>query len=43
MRASPDHSVDDFLAQVNAMKKRLDSERARKSKDGTGDGDADGT
>jgi hypothetical protein len=34
MRASPDHSVDDFMSKVGEMKKRLDAERARKVKDG---------
>jgi pSer/pThr/pTyr-binding forkhead associated (FHA) protein len=38
MRASPDHAVDDFMAQVGAMKKRLDSERTRKDKAGEADG-----
>jgi hypothetical protein len=38
MRASPDHDVDEFMAQVGAMQKQLDRERAHKDKDGgTGD------
>jgi pSer/pThr/pTyr-binding forkhead associated (FHA) protein len=38
MRASPDHGVDEFMAQVGAMQKRLDSERTRKDKAGETDG-----
>jgi hypothetical protein len=30
MRASPDHSVDEYMGRVGAMKARLDVERARK-------------
>ena len=33
MRVSPDHSVDEFMAEVNDMKKTLDVERTRKVKD----------
>jgi len=38
MRASRDHSVDEFMSQVGAMKAELDIERARKARDG---GEAD--
>jgi pSer/pThr/pTyr-binding forkhead associated (FHA) protein len=38
MRASPDHAVDEFMTQVGAMQKRLDSERTRKDKAGEADG-----
>jgi hypothetical protein len=34
VRASPDHDVDEFMAQVSAMQKRLDAERAHKDKEG---------
>jgi hypothetical protein len=37
MRASPDHDVDEFMAQVGAMQKHLDSERSRKDKAGDGE------
>ncbi|GAB3447790.1 FHA domain-containing protein [Massilia solisilvae] len=37
LRASRDHSVDEFMGQVGAMKARLDVERASKDKD-EGDG-----
>jgi len=33
MRVSPDHSVDEFMTGVTAMKARLDAERAKKVKD----------
>jgi len=38
MRISPDHSVDDFMRGVSALKTQLDQERAKKVKD---DGDDD--
>jgi hypothetical protein len=34
LRASRDHSVDEFMGQVGAMKAQLDAERTRKFKDG---------
>lgn len=38
MRVSPDHSVDEFMVDVNALKARLDEERTKKVKDeGSGD------
>jgi hypothetical protein len=37
IRASPDHDVDEFMAQVGAMQKHLDSERSRKDKAGDGE------
>jgi hypothetical protein len=38
MRVSPDHSVDEFMADVNGLKARLDEERTKKVKDeGSGD------
>jgi hypothetical protein len=43
MRAAPDHSVDDFMTGVSAMKKRLDAERAHKAKDGEQQEDDDST
>ena len=40
MRVSPDHSVNDFMADVGALKSRLDEERTKKVKDdGNGDDD----
>ncbi len=33
LRASPDHSVDDFMGDVDTMKARVDQERARKIAD----------
>jgi hypothetical protein len=40
MRASPDHSVDEFMGDVGAMKARLDVERTRKAdEDGVTDED----
>ncbi len=38
MRVSPNHTIDEFVGDVNAMKARLDAERSRKVKD---DGDDD--
>ena len=37
MRVSPDHSVDEFMGDVNALKKKLDEERTKKLKDDGGD------
>jgi FHA domain len=39
MRVSPDHSVDEFMAGVGAMKARLDAERGKKDKDDASDDD----
>jgi len=36
MRVSPDHSVDEFMGDVNALKARLDVERTKKVKDDEG-------
>jgi hypothetical protein len=33
LRASPDHSVDDFMGDVSRLKPKLDQERARKADD----------
>ncbi|WP_426102738.1 FHA domain-containing protein [Massilia sp. TSP1-1-2] len=33
MRVSPDHSVDEFMGDVTALKKKLDEERTKKVKD----------
>jgi pSer/pThr/pTyr-binding forkhead associated (FHA) protein len=33
MRVSPDHSVDEFMVDVNGLKARLDEERTKKVKD----------
>lgn len=38
MRVSPDHSVDEFMGDVNALKARLDVERTKKFKE-SGDDD----
>lgn len=37
MRVSPDHSVDEFMEDVNALKARLDVERTKKVKDDGGE------
>ena len=38
MRVSPDHSVDEYMGDVTALKKKLDEERTKKVKDeGSGD------
>ncbi len=38
LRVSPDHSVDEFMADVDGLKARLDEERAKKvNDDGSGD------
>jgi hypothetical protein len=37
MRVSPDHSVDEFISDVGAMKAKLDKERMRKVKDDADD------
>jgi hypothetical protein len=37
MRVSPDHSVDEFMQDVNALKAQADVERTRKVKDDGGD------
>lgn len=39
LRASPDHTVDDFIGDVGKMKARLDAERSRKVNDNGGDDD----
>jgi hypothetical protein len=39
MRASPDHSVDEFMGGVSSMKAKLDLERTRKVKDDGSDSD----
>jgi len=36
MRVSPDHTVDEFMGDVNALKTRLDVERTKKVKDDDG-------
>jgi hypothetical protein len=33
MRASPDHSVDEFMANANEMKARIDAERLKKAEE----------
>lgn len=40
MRVSPDHTVDEYMNEVQALKARLDQERARKNND-SGDGDSE--
>jgi hypothetical protein len=37
LRASPDHGIDEFMGQVEAMKDQLDVERRRKVEDGSGE------
>lgn len=37
MRVSPDHSVDEFMSDVNSLKARLDVERTKKVKDDGGE------
>ncbi len=39
LRATPDHSVDDFMGDVQKLKARLDQERARKGGDGSDNGE----
>jgi hypothetical protein len=39
VRVSPDHTVDEFIVDVNKMKARLDKERMKKVKDDGGDDD----
>ncbi|MES2152262.1 MAG: FHA domain-containing protein [Pseudomonadota bacterium] len=41
MRASPDHSVDEFMGRVNSLRARLDAERTKKVKDGGGENEDD--
>jgi hypothetical protein len=39
MRVSPDHTVEEFIGDVNKLKARLDAERTRKVKDDGGEDD----
>lgn len=39
LRASPDHSVDEFMGRVRTLQARVDQERTRKVKDGEDDDD----
>ncbi|MEO7497807.1 MAG: FHA domain-containing protein [Massilia sp.] len=41
MKVAPDHSVDEFMGKVAAMKAKLDSERVKKVKDDGSDDDDD--